>query len=116
MIDYIMEEIEIRIKKLNDTMLSFNLIGNSRGAENARNRKTELESTLRFIRDVVDSAQEDEPTDDVEARVWVENGVIKCMSQMCVGADGVKCPRFNDCDIVVFGMEKIIGTDEGGDN
>ncbi|WPA89684.1 hypothetical protein [Neomoorella thermoacetica] len=31
------------------------------------------------------------------ARIWVEDGVIRCCSQMCSG-----CPRFNECQEVLL--------------
>lgn len=113
MIDFIIEEIESRIKKLGDVILSFNMLGNERGIQNARNRQNELESTLRFIRQVAADVT-DAPAPNGSARVWMENGVIKCMSQMCE-VNGVKCPHFDDCDTVDFDIEEIHGTDEGGD-
>lgn len=35
----------------------------------------------------------------MKAKVWFEDGVIKCLSQVCA-LNGVVCPRINECSDV----------------
>lgn len=41
----------------------------------------------------------------VKARVWIENGVILCCSQVCEKGGDV-CPRIEQCKVVKVTIEK----------
>lgn len=121
MIQQIITEMKERIKSLERSMLSFSMTGSQSAVDNCRNRKSELERMLQYVEEIYAevagagdeelAAAEYDGFDSADARVWVEDGRIKCMSQMCeVG--GVRCPRYDDCDMVVFDMSEIFGEDE----
>lgn len=38
-----------------------------------------------------------------KVKVWIENSVIRCCSQVCTEAS---CPRFNECETVIIKIER----------
>jgi len=41
-----------------------------------------------------------------KVRVWIEDGVLRCASQLC---NDISCPRINQCNVVDMEINNIKG-------